>query len=235
MIIKHFYILILIPILGITQKNMYLGGEIEGGLLTSKYESLTPKLNQSIVNSESDNYSFKIAASFLLEWERNIFTEIGISQSMRLWNIEGKKNNNVLKVKHKQLFPSAFIGAHYQIPLVSKRVNLQLYIGSRFSVDFINYNSLNDQDGTTEDYVISTTDESSKIGLNIIPEIGLKGIFSNDNTWQLGVRYYQPLNGNIINGEIKQFQNNTLIEKVSYNASGQVLALSFKYNYKLKK
>ena len=231
---KHIIILLtaLLPFFIFAQDDIYIATEIEGGLLSTDYQSLTPSVTPSIINSENSNFNIKVSAAVVLEWDFNVLATAGISQNLRFWNIEGESNTGVLKVKQSQYFPSVFIGGWYQIPIIPE---LTIYTGGLFTVDFLNYNSLNDRDGSETDYVISETNASSKIGLNIVPEIGVQGKFRNGDAWQVGVKYYHPLNGDIIEGKLSQFQNGNLLEEVAYEASGQVFALSLKYFFKLRK
>lgn len=222
----------LLPVLSFAQNNIYIAAEVEGGILNTNYQSLTPSVTTSIINSENSNFNIKASVAAIFEWDSNIAAVAGISQNLRFWNIEGESNTGILKVKQSQYFPSLFIGGWYKIPIASE---INIYAGGTFSADFLNYNSLNERDGSETDYVISETNESSKIGLNAIPEVGVHGKFGNGDSWQVGLKYYQPLNGDVIEGKLSQFQGGNLVEEVNYNASGQVFALSLKYLFKLRK
>lgn len=221
----------LLPLISVAQDDIYIAAEVEGGILSTNYQSLTPSIANSIINSENSNFNIKASVAVIFEW-RNIEAVAGIGQNLRFWNIEGESNTGILKVKQSQYFPSLFAGGWYKVPIASE---INIYAGGTFSTDFLNYNSLNDRDGSDTDYVISETNESSKIGLNVIPEIGVQGKFANGDAWQIGLKYYQPLNDDIIEGKLSQFQGGNLIEEVNYNASGQVFALSLKYLFKLRK
>lgn len=217
------------------QSTMYVSGFAEGGILKTNYTSIQD-LPKKLIDSESNNYTFKVGASFIMEWD-NFSAEAGIGQNFRFWTLEGSSNTYDLKVKHKQSFPSVFTGAFYRIPLTSSNVNLNLYFGGSLGIDFMNYNALNKQDGTLTDYVISSTEESSKVMANAIPELGVKGYFKNGNTWQVGVRYNFPFGKKLISGKVERYTYGTLQsqETIQYTADGSYIGLIFKYAIKLQR
>lgn len=225
---------ILLASFSIGQSRMYITTEVEGGVLKTKY-NVSPEVKNSIVDNENSNYSLKATASFLAEWDQ-LAAEVGIGQGLRIWEIEGEgSRNNQFYLKHKQLYPVAFVGGYYRLPLSDGEVNLNLYMGSRFEADFVNYNALNSREGIFVDHVLANTKESNKINFNIIPEIGLKGYFESENFWQIGIRYYFPLNGDVINGEIIHFNINkrTPTEVIPYSVAGETLGVFFRYGFKL--
>lgn len=217
------------------QSSMYVSGLAEGGVFKTNYTA-KEDLPKKLIDSESGNYIFKVGASFTMEWER-FSAEAGISQSFRFWTLKGSSSSYDLKVKHKQSFPSVFAGAYYRIPLLSSNVNLNLYFGSSFGVDFVNYNALNKENGSITDYVISTTEESSKVMPNIIPELGIKGYFRNGNTWQAGVRYNIPVGDKLINGKVEHYIKGVAQaeETINYWADGSHISLVFRYSIKLQR
>lgn len=219
------------------QSNMYITGELEGGILTTNY-NIPSTVDNSLIDEENSNFNLKASVSFLMEWENNVSAEAGLGQSLRYWTLEGKGNHeNEFKLKHRQSFPSLFVGGFYQVPITSGNVDLNIYGGSKISVDFVNYNALNKQKGVDRDYVVASTKEAEKISLNAIPEIGIKGYFESGNFWQLGVKYNIPLNGDIIEGKMMHFMNGnpTPIETTTFSSNGSYFAVAFKYGFKLRK
>ncbi|OXA94129.1 hypothetical protein B0A75_19950 [Flavobacterium oncorhynchi] len=216
----------------VAQDRIFIAAELDGGLLTTNYQSLTIAPT-SIISGEEQNHNIRVAASVFLEWDNRISFEVGIAQNFRFWSLSGKKPDSNLEIKNNQYFPSAFVGGYYDIPFDANDTNLQFYIGTKFSVDFLNYNSLNGKDGNSKEYVTAETEKSIKFGFNVIPEIGIKGRFHNENIWMVGLKYYHPINGDIINGEIQHYTNNKLTEEISYNSTGQIFSLSFKYGFSI--
>lgn len=229
------YILLLhVSIILNAQNKFYLAGELEGGQLSTSYNSIS-KLNTStpsVVSSERNNMAIKVSISGIVDFKNKISAELGISQNIRFWNLEGQKLNNNLIVKHRLWYTSIFLGGWYELPILSKSSKFQIYGGSRFSLDFLNFDSVNDSDGSDDNYVISSTKQSKTTSITIIPEIGLKGTFKNGDQWLLGIKYYVPINANLIEGTIKHYVNNNLNETINYKSTGQVLAASFRYNFK---
>lgn len=228
-------LLLLIPFALSAQANMYVTADLEGGILTTSHQNLDATISDAIIDSEQSHYNIKGSLGFVMEWDNNLSATLGLSQSLRFWNLEGEKNGNTLKVSNRQNFPSVYLGGFYQIPITSGNVDLNLYFGSKFSFDFVNYNSLNERDGVDSDYVVSFTEESEKVSMNIIPEIGIKGYFDSGNYWQISCRYNMPINGDIVKGTIEHYLNNSVAETIKYDASGQYIAIGLTYGFRLRK
>lgn len=227
-------LLMIVPFVLFSQKRMLLVPEIEYGKSTTSYESLQPNLEQSIISSENSNDVFKIGASMMFLLKQNWNVELGLSQTMKQWSLQGGFATNNLKITQRQFYPSFFVGGWKEIDLESNAVYLQLYFGSRLSLDFVNYNSLNDRSDIGGQTIITATAASDKIGVNIVPEIGLKGIFETEMySWWLGLKYYLPLTSDAINGSLRYFSGNELVEQINYKNSGEVVALSLKIGIEL--
>lgn len=238
---KTLYISLIISCIALStvqaqKKQLFLVGELEGGILNSKYSSVVVNAYaNNLINKERYNAAIKASIAVMLDINKHISAEIGVSQTAKYWNLEGQKTNNNVIIKQRLFYPSVFVGGWYNINLLQNKTKLQLYLGSRFSADFINYDALTDRDGTTTNYVVSVTEKSEAVIFNAIPEIGVKGHFKNGDQWLFGIKYYYPINGDNIIGNARHFTNSGLSESIDYEASGQVFAASFRYKFKLSK
>lgn len=227
------YSLFFVLPLGIfAQSNMYITVDLDGGMLDASHQKLTPNISDAIVDDYQSHYNLKASLGFLMEFDNNLSATAGFSQSMRFWNLEGQKNGNTLKVTNRQNYASLFLGGYYQVP-ISKSGKINLYGGTKLSFDFINYSALSKKDGVERDYVDVYTKDSQTLGINIIPELGLKGYFNSGNFWKISCRYNLPLNGDIVDGTINHHLDNSIAESITYTSSGNYIAVGLTYGFNL--
>lgn len=212
------------------QNKNYLVAEVEGGLPSTSYNS---NVSNSLIDKQKTNFNGKASIGFATEMNKNFLLEAALSQTFRYWNLEGQNNQNSLKIKNIQTFPSVQIGGLYNTTLgeinEDGTSNFSFLAGGKFGFDFINNNETKKQEGNDANYVIAINEEKNKVLVNAILESGIRKNFNSGNQLMFSLRYYLPISGKAITGKAEQKILSNTQEVIQFKANGNYPALAIKY------